>query len=370
MEARPAEEVISTARRWQRVLLWSAWLIPIGLSIGTYAVVWYGVVLPGRSIAELQQASRIIFYGALASIIVGIFIYQIQSILAQQVATSSDLERKVAERTGHLTEVMLKLEEQNSALLALDQQKSEFVTLVSHELRAPLTNINGGLELLLSRDHDLSPRTRETLELVVAEAGRLTHFVETILNISTLESGRLPVILEPVGVEAAIKHVIGQFSKLSAGRLAADIEPELPPVLADERYMQSVIFHLVDNALKYAPTGPVQVSAYRNGDYMSVCVKDAGPGIPPALAARLFSKFERLGAQDSQSVYGYGLGLYMCKRIMEVLKGNISLKPGNEPGATFEITLPVWAPPASDSPVSVQELPDPNADNAEKVDSR
>ena len=341
-ESKPPEQVISTARHWQRLLLWSAWLVPIFLSVGTYALVWYSVILPGRTIAELREASSIIFYGALASIVIGILIYQVQSILAQQVATSTELERKVQERTRYITEVMLKLDGQNKSLLAFDQQKSEFVTLVSHELRAPLTNINGGLELLLSREQDLSPQTRATLQLVSAEAQRLTHFVEMILNISAMESGQFPMVIEPVSVTGVIQHVIGQFPNLPPGRLTMEVGKDLPLALADAHYLKSVLFHLVDNALKYAPEDAVQVKAESVDNRVELRVIDHGPGVASETVARLFDKFERLEARDSQSVYGYGLGLYMCKLIVESLKGDIIVESTPIQGATFIVRIPVW----------------------------
>lgn len=339
---RPADEVIATARLWLRWLRWLAWLLPVAISVGVYVYVWYALVIPGDTVAELREANTTLLYGAVASLLVGLFIYQIQLVLSQQVAASAELEKKVEERTRHITEVMTKLDEQNKALLALDTQKSEFVTLVSHELRAPLTNINGGLELLLSREQDLSPRTRTTLRLITAEAQRLTHFVETILDVSAMESGQLPVVIGPVSVGAVIRHVVGQFPSLPAGRLTTDVETDLPMALADEHYLQSVVFHLVDNALKYAPDNPVQVTGRAGGGWVEVRVADRGPGVPAEAAARLFDKFERLDARDSQTVYGYGLGLYMCKRIANALNGDIKLESAEGQGATFIVRIPAW----------------------------
>ena len=336
MPAKPSDEVIASARQWQRWLKWLSWLLPVTISLGLYAFVWYRVVLTEESVEVLRQASNIVFFGALASMVLGIFLYQLQSILAQQVMTSAELEKKVAERTQDITEVIRQLDGQNQALKALDNQKSEFVTLVSHELRAPLTNINGGLELLLTHERDLSPRTRATLQLVVAEAGRLTHFVKTILDLSAIEAGQLPVLLEPTPVAAAVQHVAGQFGNLPPGRLVTDAPKNLPLVNADDRFLQSVIFHLVDNALKYAPDSPVWITAREFEGYVEVQVKDEGPGMSPEAAARLFKMFERLDVTDSQAVYGYGLGLYMCKRLMEALKGEISLETAEGLGTTFK----------------------------------
>ncbi len=345
LSGKPPDEVIANARQWQRWLKWLSWLLPVTISLGLYAFVWYRVVLTEESVEVLRQASNIVFFGALASMVLGIFLYQLQSILAQQVMTSAELEKKVSERTRDITEVIRQLDGQNQALKALDNQKSEFVTLVSHELRAPLTNINGGLELLLTHERDLSPRTRATLQLVVAEAERLTHFVKTILDLSAIEAGQLPVLLEPTPVAAAVQHVAGQFGNLPPGRLVTDAPKNLPLVNADERFLQSVIFHLVDNALKYAPDSPVWITARESEGHVEVQVKDEGPGMSPEAAARLFKMFERLGATDAQAVYGYGLGLYMCKRLMEALKGEIRLETAEGRGTTFCVRIPIWEEP-------------------------
>jgi signal transduction histidine kinase len=339
----PPGQTSAQARRWTRRLRWLAWLLPIALSLSIYIFVWQRVAL-GLPESDVQQANNLLLYGLLASTGLGIFIYQVQIILARQVAASVELERRVEERTRHLTQALEQLDHQNQALLALDKQKSEFVTLVSHELRAPLTNINSGLELLLKQEYGLAPPVRDALELVAAEGQRLTHFVESILDVSAFEAGQLPMAPGPASMAAAIQRVTGQFApKLAAGRLTTQVAPDLPAAQGDERYLQSVVFHLVDNALKYAPGAPVTVAAQSDGNgWIEMRVTDGGPGLPPEAAARLFTKFERLNARDSQAVYGHGLGLYMCRRIVEACHGEISVESVVGQGTTFAVRLPVW----------------------------
>ena len=339
----PPSQASDQARRWTRRLRWLAWLLPIALSLSVYAFVWQRVAL-GLPAPDVAQANNLLLYGLLASTGLGIFIYQMQIVLARQLAASAELERRVEERTRHLTRALEQLDRQNQALLALDRQKSEFVTLVSHELRAPLTNINSGLELLLRQEAGLADPARTSLELVAAEAQRLTHFVESILDVSALESGQLPIEPGPASLAAAIRRVTGQFApNLPPGRLTTDLAPDLPAAIGDERYLQSVVFHLVDNALKYAPSGPITVTAQAaDADWIEMRVSDCGPGMPPEAAARLFNKFERLAARDSQAVYGNGLGLYMCRRIVEACRGVIEVESVEGQGTTFVVRLPIW----------------------------
>jgi signal transduction histidine kinase len=252
---------------------------------------------------------------------------------------NADLEQKVIERTLTLAEANRRLEQQFAELQSLDQLKSEFVSLVSHELRAPLTNLNGGLELLLSRDEGLSLDSRETLALMSREARRLTHFVETILDLSAFEAGQLPVQIESMSLPEIIPAILEQFHGAAPRRLSVDLPPNLPPVLADERGLRSAVFQLLDNAFKYAPESGVEISACPEAGGVTLTIADHGPGIPQDLGAKIFERFHRLNTSDSQKVYGYGLGLHTTQRFVEAMGGQISLAATPGGGATFRIIL-------------------------------
>ncbi|MGH2522805.1 MAG: ATP-binding protein, partial [Anaerolineales bacterium] len=257
-------------------------------------------------------------------------------------ALNAELEERVAEKTHNLSEANKQLARQNEELQTLDGLKSEFVSLVSHELRAPLTTVSGGIELLLADPAELSSPVRDTLSLVQAHIQRLTQFVETILDLSALETGRLPVYPEVWDVSKIIQTIRDQFVASQVGkRLTLRLPPSLPPVLADERGLTSVIFHLIDNAIKYAPEGEVTLEAEDGGEWVRVHVSDQGPGIPPEAREKIFEKFERLDSQDSRSVYGHGLGLYMSRRLLQAMGGDIVAGEAPGGGARFTFWLPV-----------------------------
>jgi signal transduction histidine kinase len=260
-------------------------------------------------------------------------------------ALNFQLEHKVVEKTASLSEAYERLSQQNQALQALDRLKSEFVSLVSHELRAPLTNIAGGIELALMRPEALPPPARETLALVQAEIERLTQFVEAILDLSALEAGRLPLYPAPLALESAVSTVRAKFaaarlSSPNSARLHFDLPPDLPPALADERGLTSVLFHLLDNALKYAPEGAVEVTGWVERGQIFVAVTDHGPGISPKAAGLIFEKFQRLNSGDAQAVYGHGLGLYMVRRLLQAMAGDVRWEPAPGGGARFVFWLP------------------------------
>ncbi len=256
-------------------------------------------------------------------------------------ALNQQLEAKVETRTLELQQTVADLARLNEELKELDRLKTEFIALVSHELRAPLTNIRGGIELVLEAYPDLAPQARDTLTLVQAETERLGGFVEAILDLSALEAGRFPLHLEPIDLPAVVRTVISRFPKDGdVDRLRAELPPGLPPVRADERALSSVLFHLVDNALKYAPLSEVRVTAEVVGEGMRIAVHDRGPGIPPEERERIFEMFHRLDASDAREVYGHGLGLHLSRRLVEAMGGHIHIED-EEPGGTQVV---FWLP--------------------------
>ena len=253
-----------------------------------------------------------------------------------------DLEKKVAEKTANLTAANLQLEQQNLRLRELDRLKSDFVSMVSHELRSPLTNINGGIELSLASD-GMPDRMRENLSLVQDEILRLTRFVETILDLSALEAGRLPLYPAPLELQNVVQTMQRLLSRQAdAARVQWDVPADLPPLLADEQALISILFHLTDNAFKYAPEGKIWLSAAQRDDgRIQVQVADKGPGIPQEVIPMLFDQFYRSNPKDAQTVYGHGLGLYIVQRLLEAMDGEIHAENRPQGGACFRFSLPI-----------------------------
>jgi signal transduction histidine kinase len=261
---------------------------------------------------------------------------------------NSELEKRVAERTAELAEKNTALAQANADLKALDDLKSDFVSLVSHELRAPLTNINGSIELIVRERDALSPGRREALDILRDESARLTKLVQNILDVSLLEAGRLTTTPGPLPLHPFLNQLLkGRVPEHGPHRLVVDVSPDLPPVWVDETHLADVIVNLVDNAVKYsAEGGEIRVSA-RNGDaelILSVC--DEGIGIPPSEQSHLFERFYRANNATDREVYGHGLGLYFCRKLIEAQKGQIWVESEGVPGrgTTVYLSLPVCCP--------------------------
>jgi signal transduction histidine kinase len=269
---------------------------------------------------------------------------ELQTVHLQLEKLNTELEQKVVERTANLMDAYRRLEEQNKVLQELDQLKSDFVSMVSHELRNPLNNLGGGLELLLARPKNRGGN-KETLSLMQAEVRRLTRFVESILDVSAIEAGRLELSLAPISLAPIIEQLVNYArSPQDAGRIRAELEPDLPDVFAAQTALESVLRHLVDNAIKYAPDGPVIVSAWCEDGQVCIRVRDFGPGIPADKRKLLFERFQRLDAKDSQSVYGYGLGLYLSRLLLEEMGSTLIFDAPEGGGAQFSFNLNVTEP--------------------------
>ncbi len=266
---------------------------------------------------------------------------ELQTVHRQLEDLNTQLEARVEERTHTLQDAYNQLEDQNKKLQELDLLKTDFVSMVSHELRTPLNNLGGGLELMLGRGR-ASVADQQTMQLMQAEIHRLTRFVENILNLSALDAGRLELRPVPLSMAVAVEEVL---RKRSLGqdleRVVTEISPDLPLVWADEAAVQSVLHHLLDNALKYAAEGPVIIRSGLEADGVRIEVLDGGPGIPPEKRHLLFQRFQRLDARDSQSVYGYGLGLYLSRRLMTAMKSDLCYEAPEAGGSCFYFTLKV-----------------------------
>jgi len=158
-----------------------------------------------------------------------------------------------------------------------------------------------------------------------------------------LEAGRLRLDIAPVDVRqigAAVAQLLE--GRLEGERLRLNLPGDLPLAQGDERALTSVLFHLVDNALKYAPEGEVSVEAQPSGGRLEVWVRDHGPGMPANMLEAVFDKFERVNAADNRLVYAHGLGLYIARRLLIAQGGDIIAANAPGGGACFTFWLPIF----------------------------
>jgi signal transduction histidine kinase len=227
-------------------------------------------------------------------------------------------------------------------LREFDRLKDEFIAIVSHELRTPLTSVYGAAMTLESQDLD-DEHERALLEIISTEAARLSRLLEDILWVSRLDSGRArphitavpPLPLTEEVVDATRTHLPHELS------LELLHDSPLPDVAADSDKLRQVLVNLVENAVKYSRAGRIQV---RLGSYygnVRFSVRDEGQGIPLNQQERIFDKFYRLDPHMTKGVGGTGLGLYICRELVEAMKGDIWVESTPGEGSTFSFELPV-----------------------------
>ena len=231
-----------------------------------------------------------------------------------------------------------------SAEMELDHMKSGFISMVSHELRSPLSHIIASTELM--REAKLSSdQQQDLLNIVHAQSNRLNKFVEQILDVSLLEAGAIKAEQKPVVLKPLIEQIIKAFEIRAHTHRFELIVPEGPTiVMGDEGKIQTVLDNLLENAVNYSPKGSrVSIEVSDRDKEVVISVIDEGIGIPAKQLERLFERFQRLNASDDQEQYGYGLGLYISKRLIEIQGGSIWAESEVGRGSRFNFSLPQWS---------------------------
>ena len=257
----------------------------------------------------------------------------------------------------------------------VDQMKTDFISTVSHELRTPLTSVLGFAKLIQKKLEDLVlpavqietkkteravRQVRENLGIIVSEGERLTSLINDVLDISKIEAGKIEWNMEPVAVAEIVERAIAATSVLAENnglKIIRDIEPELPAVLCDRNRLIQVLINLLSNAIKFTPQGSITCFVRRQDAEISMSVIDTGIGLAADDLEKVFDKFTQVGKIMTDKPKGTGLGLPICKQIIEHHGGRIWAESALGQGSTFTVTLPLnnLAKPKSDN-INLQTL--------------
>ncbi len=224
----------------------------------------------------------------------------------------------------------------------LERMRAEFLAMVSHELRAPLTSIKGSASTVLDSPADMDPAVvRQFFRIIADQADHMHALVSDLLDVARIETGTLPITPEPAEAALLVDRARNAFA--SAGgknTLDIDIEPDLPLVMADRRRFAQVLGNLLSNAARHSSeSSAIRVSAVKDEVYVAVSVADEGRGIPAERLPHLFRKFSRVQSEEQGGETG--LGLAICKGIVEAHGGRIwAESDGPGLGARFTFTLP------------------------------
>jgi len=245
--------------------------------------------------------------------------------------TALAIERTLSQRAAEETRVNMQTEQMRSSLLSA----------VSHDLRTPLASITGAASTLRSQGDRLPPETKqELLDSISDEAERLSRLVSNLLDMTRFESGGVELRRDLYPLEEIVGTVLQRMDSQLRGRIVStDLAENIPLVFVDDVLIGQVLWNLLENALKYTPGGtPIELAAFAQEGSVIVEVRDRGPGIPSGEEERIFQKFYR---GKTAGTRGAGLGLPICRAIVEAHRGSIQALPRPGGGAIFRVRLPV-----------------------------
>ena len=228
-----------------------------------------------------------------------------------------------------------------SRLREFDRLKDEFTAIVSHELRTPLTSVYGAA-VTLERHRLDEQRQQALLDIISTEAARLSRLLDDILWVSRLDSGRARPAIGSVQALPLVADVVDATrTHLPRGLSLELLHDTVPDVAADPDKLRQVLVNLIENAVKYSNEGRIEVRLNRHDGRVRFSVRDEGPGIPASQHERVFEKFYRLDPNMTRGVGGTGLGLYICRELIESMNGEIWVDSAPGEGSTFAFELPV-----------------------------
>jgi len=311
-----------------------------GWSRAEAAGVFYGTVLPLRDAAGFWVHERYDPFHGLLSTVTGTpereYSLQRRDGTDVPVALRASFVRDGDRRLAEVV-VVLRV---SAKRRRLDRMRSDLISTVSHEIRSPLTSVKGFTSTLLAKwDRFSDEQKRVMLQTINYDADRVTRLLGDLLDVSRLEAGRLELKRQEVDVVALATDAVMRL-RLDAEQHSLEVlfPTGFPKVTADPNRIEQVLMNLVENAIKYATPGRISVSGEDDGDHVTVRVGDEGEGIPADHLPHIFGKFYRRGSGERRS--GTGLGLYICKGIIEAHGGTLGVEKSDATGTVFTFTLP------------------------------
>jgi len=266
--------------------------------------------------------------------------------------SNSSLEKNVAERTSELQSA-------NDKLQALDSVKSDFVSTISHELRTPLTSVLGFAQIIRKKNEEIlfpvltstdpkviktKHQVQDNLDIIISEGERLTHLINDVLDIAKMEAGKTEwksQIVDPATVVQRAVHATSSLFQKKGLRCEIEVEDALPMLVADEDRLIQVVINLLSNAVKFTDTGLISCHIQRTAKTILFSVSDTGDGIASENLNAVFEKFKQVGDILSDKPQGTGLGLPICREIIEHHGGHIWVESELHHGSTFFFELPI-----------------------------
>ena len=227
----------------------------------------------------------------------------------------------------------------------LNQTMSDFLSVATHELKAPTTIMKGYIANVIDGTFGpISNDIKEQLTVALGQTDRLNSLVQDLLNVSRVEQGRVEYKYEPVDTTAVINTIVHNYAPIAREKgLELVFEPrtDIPAAKSDAGRVQEIFTNLIDNAVKYTPSGNVTVFQTNDGTMVKTTVNDTGLGMSKDAQKRLFQRFYRVKTEQTKNISGTGLGLWIIKQYIESMGGTITVASSEGQGTSFEVCLPI-----------------------------
>jgi len=227
----------------------------------------------------------------------------------------------------------------------LNQMMNDFLSVATHELKAPTTIIKGYLSNVLDGDFGpVDPNVSDQIVVALSQTDRLTSLVQDLLNVSRVDQGKIQYNITSVDTAKVINMIIENYRPMASEKgleLIYNPVENLPMVKADEGRVQEVFTNLIDNAIKYTAKGSVTITQLQKKDVIVTNFRDTGFGISPEAKLRLFQRFYRVKTSQTETISGTGLGLWIIKQYVEAMNGKIDVETMEGVGSNFIVELPV-----------------------------
>jgi len=274
----------------------------------------------------------------------------------------------------HYHQMHVETENQAMKLQKADKEKDEFLANTSHELRNPLHSILNMSQGVLEREGaSLQKESVRNLDTVLSVSRRMSFMLDELLEMTSLKEGKPTLQLQPISLQAMTEGVVDMLRFMVEGksvRIVNHISPRFPSVIGDENYVIQIIFNLLHNAVKYTPSGEITIETSIRNDIASISITDTGIGMDEETIRTIFEAYEQGNKEESMLEGGFGLGLHISKKLVELHGGTLQVQSALGEGSTFTFSLPLADSQAigegqieeSFTPITVQPLENAKSD--------